>query len=158
MNPLEKTQVLKTCLKIYPISGYGNQELVRQLINIEKRNSPYTTPTQDFGFGCIKWNMRLDKRFRYSTITFGMIYLIQDIMKTFYESSDLIMNISKQTVNIVEQVVQNKPRTDWDCTYIPHGIPEETFFPIDKDDKELISHLEKKFYIIKKRFYYFLEQ
>ena len=38
----------------------------------------------------------------------------------FYESIDLIMNISKQ-VNIVEQVAE-KPRTDWDCTYIPHGM------------------------------------
>ena len=46
------------------------------------------------------------------------------------------MNISKQTVNIVEQVAQKKPRTDWDCTYIPHGIPEETFYPIT-DEKEL---------------------
>ena len=55
------------------------------------------------------------------------------------------MNISKQTVNIVEQVSRNKPRTEWDCTYIPHGIPEETFFPIDKDNKELKSFRQKGF-------------
>ena len=29
----------------------------------------------------------------------------------FYESSDLIMNISKQTVAIVNEVAKNKPRT-----------------------------------------------
>ena len=34
------------------------------------------------------------------------------------------MNISKQTVNIVDNVCQIKPRTDWDNTYIPHGINE----------------------------------
>ena len=34
-------------LKIYPISGYGNQELVRQLINIEKPDphTPLHRPT-----------------------------------------------------------------------------------------------------------------
>ena len=52
------------------------------------------------------------------------------------------MNISKQTVNIVKAVCRNKPRTDWDCTYIPHGIPEETFFQLIKTIKNL-NHSEK---------------
>ena len=37
----------------------------------------------------------------------------------FYEC-DLIMNISKQTHNIVDKVCRNKPRTDWDSTYVYH--------------------------------------
>ena len=45
-------------------------------------------------------------------------------MNFFYESCDLIMNISKQTVAIVNEVDKKKPRTDWDCTYVPHGINE----------------------------------
>jgi glycosyltransferase involved in cell wall biosynthesis len=48
----------------------------------------------------------------------------------FYESSDLIMNISKQTVNIVNNVAQKKPREEWNNTYVPHGIPETKFRPI----------------------------
>ena len=52
----------------------------------------------------------------------------------FYESCDLIMNISKQTVNIVDNVCQIKPRVDWDNTYIPHGINEENFYPINELD------------------------
>ena len=31
------TGIKDVSLKIYPISGYGNQELIRQLINIEKK-------------------------------------------------------------------------------------------------------------------------
>jgi len=54
----------------------------------------------------------------------------------FYESCDLIMNISKQTVNIVDKVCQKKPRTDWDNTYIPHGINEKNFYPIDSSHKD----------------------
>ena len=54
----------------------------------------------------------------------------------FYESCDLIMNISKQTVAIVKQVSKKKPRTDWDCTYIPHGINEKYFYPISIFDDE----------------------
>ena len=141
-------------LKIYPISGYGNQELVRQLINIEKPDAilHYTDPR------FWVWLYQMEHEIRQQIPIF--YYNIWDDLpyprynENFYESSDLIMNISKQTVNIVEQVAQNKPRTDWDCTYIPHGIPEETFFPIDKDDKDLIKfrkqvlHNQEKDFII----------
>jgi len=54
----------------------------------------------------------------------------------FYESSDLIMNISKQTVAMVKDVAKKKPRTDWDCTYIPHGISKKYFYPISIFDEE----------------------
>ena len=56
----------------------------------------------------------------------------------YYESCDLIMNISKQTHNIVQNVCKNKPRTDWDSTYIPHGINEKDFYPI-KNEKERLE-------------------
>jgi len=42
------------------------------------------------------------------------------------------MNISKQTVAMVKDAAVGKPRTDWDCTYIPHGIPDHKFYPIDE--------------------------
>ena len=42
------------------------------------------------------------------------------------------MNISKQTVNIVDNVCQIKQRTDWDNTYVPHGINEKSFYPINE--------------------------
>jgi len=60
----------------------------------------------------------------------------------FYESSDLIMNISKQTVNIVKNVAVNKPRTDWDCTYIPHGIPDDKYYPITELDVKKWDNLK----------------
>jgi len=137
------TGVKDANLKIYPISGYGNQELLRNVINIEKPDAlmHYTDPR------FWVWLYQMEHEIRQQIPIF--YYNIWDDLpyprwnENFYESSDLIMNISKQTVNIVEQVCQNKPRTDWDCTYIPHGIPEETFFPIDKDDKELKSFRKK---------------
>jgi hypothetical protein len=45
------------------------------------------------------------------------------------------MNISKQTVAIVNDVAKNKPRTDWDCTYLPHGV-SDSFYPISVFDDE----------------------
>ena len=137
------TGIKDASLKIYPISGYGNQELLRNLMNIEKPDAilHYTDPR------FWVWLYQMEHEIRQQIPIF--YYNIWDDLpyprynENFYESSDLIMNISKQTVNIVEQVAQKKPRTEWDCTYIPHGIPEDSFFPIDKDNKELKSFRQK---------------
>ena len=33
---------------------------------------------------------------------------------------------------MVKDAAVKKPRTDWDCTYIPHGIPEDKFYPLSE--------------------------
>ena len=137
------TGIKDASLKIYPISGYGNQELLRNLINIEKPDAilHYTDPRFWVWLYQMEHEVRQQIPIFYYNIWDDLPYPRYN--EHFYESSDLIMNISKQTVNIVEQVAQNKPRTEWDCTYIPHGIPEDSFFPIDKDNKELKSFRQK---------------
>ncbi len=42
------------------------------------------------------------------------------------------MNISKQSVAIVKDVWETNPPEDWQVTYIPHGINEDFFYPIDE--------------------------
>jgi len=130
-------------LKIYPISGYGNQELLRQLIGIEKPDAiiHYTDPR------FWAWLYQMEHELRQHIPIF--YYNIWDDRPTprynefFYESCDLIMNISKQTVAMVKDAAVNKPRTDWDCTYIPHGIPENMFYPIGELDVERWNKLQK---------------
>ena len=135
LRNLIKSELRKICLKIYIQLVYmGNQDILRQLFH-------YTDPR------FWVWLYQMEHEIRQQIPIF--YYNIWDDLpyprynENFYESSDLIMNISKQTVNIVEQVVRNKPRTEWDCTYIPHGIPEDSFFPIDKDNKEFKSFRKK---------------
>jgi len=143
----KETGVKDAYLKIYPISGYGNQELIRSLINIEKPDAilHYTDPR------FWTWLYQMEHEIRQNIPIF--YYNIWDDLpyprynEFFYESSDLIMNISKQTVNIVNQVAQKKPRTDWDCTYIPHGIDDEKFHPITElqvdEHREMIEFRSK---------------
>jgi glycosyltransferase involved in cell wall biosynthesis len=129
-------------LKIYPISGYGNQELMRQLINIEKPDAilHYTDP-RFWG-----WLYQMEHELRQQIPIF--YYNIWDDRPTprynefFYESCDLIMNISKQTVAMVKDAAVTKPRTDWDNTYIPHGIPEDAFHSIGELDVKEWSKLK----------------
>ena len=139
----EETGIEDAYLKIYPISGYGNQEILRQLMGIEKPDAimHYTDPR------FWTWLYQMEHELRQHIPIF--YYNIWDDRPTprynefFYESCDLIMNISKQTVAMVKDAAVTKPRTDWDCTYIPHGIPEDKFHPIGELDVQEWQKLQE---------------
>ena len=121
-------------LTIYPISGYGNQELLRQIMNIEKPDAilHYTDPR------FWRWLYEMEHELRQHIPIF--YYNIWDDWPTprynefFYESCDLIMNISKQSHAIVKDAWRTNPPEDWQLTYVPHGIPEDKFYPIGELD------------------------
>ena len=46
------------------------------------------------------------------------------------------MNISKQTVAIVNDVWTKHPPQDWQVTYLPHGVNEKFYYPITVFDDE----------------------
>jgi|TARA_R100000030_G_scaffold83522_1_gene66474 glycosyltransferase involved in cell wall biosynthesis len=137
-------------LKVYPVSGYGNPQILRQVMEIEKPDAilHYTDPR------FWNWLYHMEHELRQEIPIF--YYNIWDdwpapkYNEFFYESCDLIMNISKQTHAIVQEVCDNKPRTAWDSTYIPHGIDEKSFYPIT-DEKELLEMKKFKQSLIGKR-------
>jgi glycosyltransferase involved in cell wall biosynthesis len=128
------TGVEDASLTIYPTNGYGSQELVRDVMSRENIDAilHYTDP-RFWG-----WLYDMEHELRQNIPIF--YYNIWDdwpapyYNEFFYESCDLIMN--KQTVAIVNEVAKKKPRTDWDCTYLPHGVNEKYFRPISKFDEE----------------------
>jgi len=131
----EETGIEHSYLKIYPVDGYGNPEQLRQIMQMEKPDAimHYTDPR------FWTWLYQMEHELRQEVPIF--YYNIWDdwpapqYNENFYECSDLIMNISKQTVAIVKDVAKNKPRTEWDNTYIPHGVSDR-FYPISVFDEE----------------------
>jgi glycosyltransferase involved in cell wall biosynthesis len=63
--------------------------------------------------------------------------------KSFYESCDTLLAISKQTENI-NKVVLGDLANDKVIKYVPHGINEKYFFPITPDKPEYLSLQEIK--------------
>mgnify|MGYP003113028498 CR=1 FL=1 len=132
----EETGVEDAKLTIYPSDGYGNPELLRNILSIEKPDAilHYTDPR------FWRWLYEMEHEIRQEIPIF--YYNIWDdwpapqYNEFYYECSDLIMNISKQTVAIVKEVAKKKPRTDWDCTYLPHGVSEKWYKPISVFDDE----------------------
>ena len=124
----EETGVDDAELMIYPTSGYGNQEMLRDLIVRHQVDALliYTDP-RFWG-----WLFQMEHEIRQHIPIF--YYNIWDDLpypmynRNFYDSVDLLMNISRQTVNIVKNV--RTKYEDWQVTYVPHGCNTDAFYPI----------------------------
>ncbi len=120
-------------VKVIPWDGYGNDQIIRQLINQEKPDAilHFTDPRY------WTWLYRMEKEIR--TKIPMVFYTIWDDLpypmynRDFYRSDDLLLCISKQTKNLVENVIKDYPKEDWQIKYVPHGINEKTFYPIAND-------------------------
>ena len=117
-------------MRIYPINGYGDPDLIRYLIQNEKVDAIMHFTDPRFWI----WLYQMEHEIRqYCPILF---YHVWDDLpfpmynQDFYESCDTIACISKQTYNIVKNVRQRKPITKDELKYIPHGIDEVAFKPL----------------------------
>jgi len=128
---------------IYPINGYGSPELIRQMMDIEKPDAImfFTDPRY------WTWLFQMENEIRKKV---PMIYLnIWDDLpaplynKSYYESCDTLMAISKQTLNINKLVLGDKAANKI-LRYIPHGINEKIFFPINEFMVQDVQALEEK--------------
>ena len=59
--------------------------------------------------------------------------------RDFYDSCDALFGISKQTKNINEIVLGEKRCKNKVIKYIPHGLDNKIFKPINKFDKEYLK-------------------
>jgi len=122
-------------VKVYPWDGYGNQEILRELLNVERPDAIlHFTDPRFWG-----WLYAMEHEIRQIMPIF--YYNIWDDLPTpmynqpYYESCDLLMCISKQTYGIVHETLKDKKYQDWQITYVPHGINHKTFFPIKETDE-----------------------
>jgi glycosyltransferase involved in cell wall biosynthesis len=126
----KRTGVPDPMVKVHPTSGYGNQFIIRNIINHYNPDALmiYTDPR------FWEWLFQMEQEIRATTPIF--YYNIWDSLpypmwnRKYYDSVDALFNITKQTTNLVKQV--RSSYEDWQVTYIPHGISTEDFYPLPK--------------------------
>tara|TARA_R110000824_G_scaffold240681_3_gene429321 strand:+ start:2372 stop:3730 length:1359 start_codon:yes stop_codon:yes gene_type:complete len=124
-------------LKIYPVDGYGNEDLLREVMEIEKPDAilHYTDPRFWIWFYNMEAEIRRDIPIFYYNIWDDLPDPQYNI--NYYKSSDLLMGISKQTYGINKRLLPEYK--DWQITYVPHGISKRRFNKIEDDDMSLID-------------------
>ena len=140
----KQTGVADAAVKIYCINGYGNPDLIRELIQIEKPDAilHFTDPRFWGWLYAMEHELRQMVPLMYYTIWDDTPYPRYN--KSFYESCDLLMCISKQTHNIVKQVLKDCKYEDWQITYVPHGINHTQFYPIREGHEEYSEFVKFK--------------
>ena len=126
----KETGVEDASVKIYPMDGYGDANILKQIINTEKPDAilHFTDPRFWQWLYQIEHEIRQTMPLMYYNIWDDLPYPTWN--ESFYESCDLLMNISRQTQNIVKNVLQKFPKPDWAVQWVPHGVNEKKFFPI----------------------------
>ena len=141
----EATGTKDASVKIYPNNGYGDSRLIRHLIETEKPDAImyFTDPRYWIWLYQIEHEIRQKMPLMFYAIWDDLPYPFYN--ENFYRSDDAIFCISKQTYNIVKQVIRKETREPWQLGYIPHGMNPDIFKPISDDNPELVEYRKKLF-------------
>ena len=142
----KRTGIQDANVKIYPNNGYGDINILRQLIMSEKPDAilHFTDPHY--------WQWLYDAEHEIRQQVPILYYHIWDNIpdptynKDYYESCDWLGCISKLTYGIVNRVGKmedgiRKPLEDWQISYVPHGINSNMFKPLNNVSDEMKSHM-----------------
>lgn len=147
---------------LYPYNGYGDQDMLRGIMSRHKIDAivHFTDPRY--------WEFlyRTSPELR-QHVPICYYHIWDDLPaphynRPYYECCDLLMGISKQSYNISKLVLGENNYIDLDATfvdnkkdlidttlpkvcYVPHGINEKYFYPIDKSDISVATMRKKLF-------------
>ena len=140
---------------LYPIDGYGSPELIRQLMELEKPDAImfFTDPRYWVWLFHMEQELRKKVPFIYLNIWDDLPYPMYN--KSFYESCDALLAISKQTENINRCVLGEEIASEKIIKYVPHGINEDSFFPINSSHPEYLALQDFKKQLYKDKNYKF---
>lgn len=133
--------------RLYPVDGYGNPDILKQIMSMEKPDAIlHFTDPRFWG-----WLYQIEREIR-QICPIGYYSIWDDVPypmynRAFYESCDWIGCISKQTKNIVENVLGSNLNKTTTVTYVPHGINTNTFKPLTSvEDLKKLAELKKQLF------------
>lgn len=137
----QETGVTDASVKVYPSSGYGTPEKVRELILREEPDAilHFTDPRYWI------WLYEVAHELR-ETIPILFYHIWDDLPdpmynRDYFESCDWIGCISKQTYGIVRRVWGSERQNSWkqpeawQVKYVPHGINPDWYYPVTDADE-----------------------
>jgi len=140
----EETGCKDASVKVYPCSGYGDPNKLREIIAREQPDAilHFTDPRY--------WIWLYESAHEFREKLPILFYHIWDDLpdpmynRNYFESCDWISCISKQTYGIVRRVWGSKRESTWNqpkkwqVKYVPHGISSDWYYPVT-DEAELVE-------------------
>ena len=128
----KETGLTDADVRVLSVKGYGNPQLLRSIINQEQPDAivHFTDPRYWVWLYEMENEIRQKCPLIFYTIWDDLPYPMWN--REFYRSDDMLLCISKQTKNLVENVLKDHPKPGR-IHYVPHGINEKQYFPIIND-------------------------
>jgi hypothetical protein len=120
-------------VRLYPVDGYGDANLLNEVIKMEKPDALLHFTDPRFWI----WLYQIERELR-QKIPIGFYSIWDDLPypmynRPYYESCDWIGCISKQTENIVKNILGTTLNNPTTVSYVPHGINRKMFRPLTTD-------------------------
>ena len=123
---------------VYPVNGYGTEQEIRQIMFMEKPDALFLITDPRYFVHIFQMEQEIRKNIPIIYLNIWDDYPAPMYNRPYYESCDLLMGISKQTVNINKLVLKGKEGNRL-FRYIPHGKNPDIYFPIPEDDPDYIK-------------------
>jgi hypothetical protein len=120
---------------MYPVNDYGNPDILRNIIKFEKPDAIMLITDPRYFIWLFAMENEIRKSIPITYLNIWDDYPAPLYNKPYYEACDLLMGISKQTVNINKLVLGDKAKNKI-IKYVPHGLNHELISPIDKNHEK----------------------
>jgi glycosyltransferase involved in cell wall biosynthesis len=129
---------------MYPIDGYGDGDFLRQMIKLENPDAIMLITDPRYFVWLFNMEQEIRKNIPIAYLNIWDDYPAPMYNRPYYEACDLLMGISKQTVNINEIVLGEKAKNKI-LKYIPHGLDSNVYYPVNENDLDL-NKFKKDFF------------
>jgi len=137
-------------IKVMPSNGYGDAQTIRLLLEREKPAAIFIFTDPRYWIWLFEIEREIRSKIPIMWLNIWDDYPAPNYNKSYYESVDLLMSISKQTKNINEIVLGDKAKNKV-IKYVPHGIDQKMFHPILKDNPDYSKYIDFKSNLFNKK-------
>ena len=123
-------------VRLYCVDGYAQSIELQQILNVEKPDAVMLITDPRYFKHIFNMEDTIRKQCPLVYLNIWDDYPAPMYNKPYYEACDLLMGISKQTVNINKLVLADCDNSKRVFKYVPHGLNHKEFYPIDKDHSE----------------------
>ena len=138
------TGLTDSSVTLYPTNGYGDARLIRHLIQTEKPDAIFLITDPRYFIWLFQIENEIRKKMPIIYLNIWDDYPAPMYNRSYYESCDALLAISKQTKNINTLVLGDKAKKKI-IEYVPHGLNENIFKPLDINTPELKEFKKKLF-------------
>ena len=130
----KETGLTDSEVRLIPVDGYGTQEILRFYIKSEKPDAIMIITDPRYFDWLFSMEAEIRKNIPIMYLNIWDDYPAPLYNKPYYEACDLLMGISKQTVNINKIVLGDKTK-DKVIKYVPHGLNHKIYRPLETTEE-----------------------